>query len=142
MAQKKLYSRRDDIESIIYTLAYMIKGKLPWDQDYFEIEEEKGQPEKGKDSEMDQILERKKVMDDKKIWENLPHDLQELFIYSRNLNYEQEPDYSFLTDSLLLLRNQALGKEGFKMNDLVLTKKISLSQNQLDNADADVPSIQ
>lgn len=41
MAKKNEYSRRDDIESVIYCLAYLIKAKLPWDQDYYLIEEEK-----------------------------------------------------------------------------------------------------
>ena len=111
MAKEKVYSRRDDIESVIYTLWYLIKGKLPWDPDYFAIEEEKGQPERGKDSEMDQILERKKYMDDSKVRDNLPSDLQVLFTYIRKLRYEQEPDYQFLTDTLIHFRDKSLKME-------------------------------
>lgn len=116
MAKDKVYSRKDDVESIIYTLSYLIKGKLPWDQDYFNHEEEKGIPDKGKDSEMDQILERKKEMDDTKIRDNLPSEMQSLFTYARKLEYEEEPDYSFLMDYFKNLRNQALVSEGFKFD--------------------------
>lgn len=113
MAKNKVYCRRDDIESVIYTLSYLIKGKLPWDPDYFNFEEEKGVPERGKDSEMDQILERKMVMDDSKVRDNLPTDMQILFTYARKLKYKQEPEYQFLIDTLLHLRNKALREEGF-----------------------------
>lgn len=115
MAKEKIYSRRDDVESVIYTLSYLIKGRLPWDPEYFEMEEEKGQPERGKDSEVDHILEFKRSMDDEKVRESLPVDLQILFTYARKLKYEQEPDYNFLIDTLLHLRNKSLLSEGYKI---------------------------
>lgn len=59
MAKRNIYSRRDDVESVIYCLAYLIHGRLPWDEEYYLHEELKWKFEKSGSNEWDKILELK-----------------------------------------------------------------------------------
>jgi len=79
-------SRRDDLISLGYMLIYLFKGKLPWDhifknlnaQSYFELVFLKDTNGYGR------------------LFTNLPSEMVEYIKYTRNLKFEQEPNYSYL----------------------------------------------
>ena len=83
-------SRRDDIESLGYNLIYFMKGKLPWSN--------------GSDS--DSILEKKINTSLDELCIGLPKEFKEFIKYSRELEFEQEPDYNYLNKLLLNVGNK------------------------------------
>lgn len=112
MAKRHVFSRRDDIESVIYCLAYLIKGKLPWDQDYYLYEEEKCTNKSKDGNEWDKILERKKNINEADVCDKLPIDLKHLFKYAIRIDSHQEPDYDYVIGLLTHLRDKSLKAEG------------------------------
>lgn len=107
MAKCNVYSRRDDVESVIYCLAYLIKGKLPWDQDYYLMEEEKVSP-RNDGNECDKIIERKKNINEADVCDRLPIDLKHLFKYTIRIGPYEEPNYDFIISILTHLRDRSL----------------------------------
>lgn len=78
-------SRRDDLESIAYILIYFILGELPW----------QGIKAKSKAEKKEKIKEMKMAVnfaENKKI----PKELISLLNYTKNLKYEEKPDYQFI----------------------------------------------
>ena len=79
-------SRRDDLISLGYMLIYLFKGELPWDhifkninvQNYFEL------------------IFLKETNGYGRLFSNLPSEIIEYIKYTRNLKFEQEPNYSYL----------------------------------------------
>ena len=76
-------ARRDDIESIAYNLIYFEKGKLPW----------QGVKTKNKKEKHKKIMESKLAHTPEVLCINLPEEFIKLLKYSRNLEFEDEPDY-------------------------------------------------
>ena len=94
-------SRRDDLESIGYMLIYLYKGKLPW------------QNMKLKDKNIKrrylEMLYLKKFTTPEKLCTGLPPEFAEYIKYSKDLSFEQDPDYEYLRNlfkSVLLKSNQ------------------------------------
>ena len=73
-------SRKDDIESLGYNLIYFIKGELPWSHLYHNYD----------------ILNKKRETSLDELCEGLPEEIKEFIKYSRELKFEQEPDYKYL----------------------------------------------
>lgn len=97
-------SRRDDLESLWYTLVYLFKGFLPWSQ-YL-----------NPNTDM-KIVENLKIEAfEKGIFENLPMGFKLFFTYIGKLSFSQTPDYDVLTNILCDMYNK---------NDLDLTKSNS-----------------
>jgi len=71
-------SRRDDLESIIYILIYMLYGLLEWDRE----KDEKN------------IIEMKKNI---LIQNNIPNFIIDYLLYVRSLKYDEEPIYDYNT---------------------------------------------
>ena len=110
-------SRRDDIECVAYILIYFMRGNLPW-----ENIEGKTTVEKYR-----KIFKLKKLITPEKLCENLPSEICEFLKYSKSLNFEQEPDYSYCCS----LFNNALSKIECKndllfswINDKIIIKKL------------------
>jgi serine/threonine protein kinase len=83
-----VYSRRDDIISIIYVSIYLLKGKLPWMGLY---------PNKGDTRTKEELVYHKKVnTTSDKLCEGIPYLFQKLLDYAYSLEFEDKPDYSYM----------------------------------------------
>ena len=84
-------SRRDDLESLLYIISYLLKGSLPW----------LGVHGKTKNDKFKKILEKKM---DYSICQSLFDNYKELgniFTYVRNLEFFDEPDYDYINKLFL-----------------------------------------
>ena len=81
-------SRRDDLESFGYVLAYLYKGGLPW----------MGMHAKNKEEKYAKILRIKKNLNTEDLLKNGPQALINYLNYCKKMGYEQDPDYDKLTD--------------------------------------------
>jgi len=79
-------SRRDDLESLGYILLYFMIGKLPWQN----IKVDKPWQKKEKISK---IMVSTSIND---LCTGLPKEFKLYLSYCRGLNFEEEPDYSYL----------------------------------------------
>ena len=79
-------SRRDDLESFGYVLAYLIRGSLPW----------QGIAAKTKEEKYAKILNKKINIPIEKLLKNEPQELINYIKYTKILKYEQDPDYEYL----------------------------------------------
>lgn len=81
-------SRRDDLEAVGYMLVYFIKGKLPW---------QGAKKQKGVDHS--KIIGRIKMYTSlEKLCNGLPPCFIEYIKYCRKLEFEDTPDYTFLSN--------------------------------------------
>jgi len=107
-------SRRDDLESLGYTLIYLIKKTLPW------INIEK--------LNIDKIEKYRKVRDLKistlpeELCSGLPKEFCDYIKYCRNLTFEQEPNYNYLKNLFL-----EIVKKNEKIRDLNYIGRIEFS---------------
>ena len=89
-----------------YVLIYFLRGNLPWEK----IEAKK------RADKYKKIFKLKLLITPEKLCENLPNEICEFLKYTRNLNFEQEPNYEYCCS----LFNNVLIKIGAK-NDLIFT---------------------
>ena len=92
-------SRRDDLESVGYVLMYFLRGRLPW----------QGITNNNKTERYAKILEIKKITSPEKLCFGYPKEFEEYVRYTRDLLYEQDPDYSYLKNLFV----KVLKKEGY-----------------------------
>ena len=95
-------SRRDDIEGIAYNLIYLAKGKLPW----------QGVKTKNKKEKHKKIMESKISYSPEQLCKDLPDEFVNLLKYSRNLEFEEKPDYKSIK---VMFKNHII-KSGGTMN--------------------------
>ena len=83
-----VYSRRDDIISIIYVAIYLVKGKLPW----------MGMtPKKGDSRTKEELVYDKKVkITSDELCHRIPYLFKKLLDYSYSLEFYDKPDYSYM----------------------------------------------
>ena len=81
-------SRRDDLESLGYVLAYLKRGSLPW----------QGMAAKTKEEKYAKILNKKLNISIEKLLKNEPQELINFIKYCKILKYEQDPDYEYLIE--------------------------------------------
>ena len=79
-------SRRDDLESLGYILVFLCKGRLPW----------QGKISRSKEDKYYKIKEIKKNITPKELCQDLPIQFEEYVKYTKNLKYEEDPDYNYL----------------------------------------------
>lgn len=80
-------SRRDDLESMCYSIAYLLRGNLPWmDTD------------PSKNTEI-KIGLRKSMFTGPSIFEGFPAEFSQVFAYVKGLNFYYCPDYGFIYNS-------------------------------------------
>ena len=78
-------SRKDDLESLNYMLLYFLKGSLPW----------QGVLGLTKGEKYQKIYHMKKNIGAEKLYENLPNEFKEIYLYIKKLEFEQDPDYDY-----------------------------------------------
>lgn len=83
-------SRRDDLESVAYLLAYFIRGNLPW----------QGLKSPKKDARFERIRDVKIATSPAELCKGFPHQLADFVEYTRALEFEAEPDYGYCVDLL------------------------------------------
>ena len=99
----KEQSRRDDLEAIGYVLMYFLRGVLPW----------QGLKVDKKEDRYKKIYEKKKATTPEELCEGYPIEFTSFIKYTRDLLFEQEPDYNYLRG--LLKRVADLHKFTFDM---------------------------
>ena len=84
-------SRRDDLESVGYMLVYLNKGSLPW----------QGLKKKTKENPIDKIWDKKMMVSLKSLCVGMPECFYEYINYTRNLQFNEKPDYDYLRNLLI-----------------------------------------
>ena len=86
-------SRRDDMESVGYVMAYLLRGGLPW----------QGMKIKTKENKYKNILEKKKEISSAELFKGFPSEFAEILDNIKKLEYLEEPEYEMLRNKLLSL---------------------------------------
>ena len=86
-------SRRDDMESVGYVMAYLLRGGLPW----------QGLKIKTKENKYKNILEKKKEISSEELFKGFPVEFAEILDNVKKLDYLDEPEYEMLRNKLLSL---------------------------------------
>lgn len=76
-------SRRDDLESLAYTLAFLLQGKLPWQGEY---------EEKGKEKERFFVGRMKAETTPQSLFPS-QEPFAKFFEHAVNLGFDEKPDY-------------------------------------------------
>ena len=84
-----VYSRRDDIISIMYVAIYLAKGSLPW----MGVTAKKGDTK----TKEDVVYDIKTKTSSTALCEGVPYLFKKLLDYSYSLAFEDKPDYSYMT---------------------------------------------
>ena len=84
-------SRRDDLEAIGYVLMYFLRGSLPWQG----LHVHKGEDRYKK------ILAKKRGTTAEELCKGFPTEFVDYINYTRNLEFEADPDYKYLRGLLL-----------------------------------------
>ena len=95
-------SRRDDLESIGYIIMYFIRGSLPW----------QGLKINKKEDRYKKICEKKRETSALELCSGFPSEFENFVSYTRNLQFTEVPDYSYLRN---LLKN-IIKKSGFTID--------------------------
>ena len=99
-------SRRDDLESLAYMLIYFIKGALPWENNDI----------KNKEERIKKIIEMKKNMGLEILCEKLPEEIRLFISYTKNLKFEEEPEYNYLKNLLKVVINTKNSDKNYFFN--------------------------
>ena len=112
-------SRRDDLESVGYVLMYFLRGNLPW----------QGLKVRSKEDRYKKILEKKKETSSQDLCKEFPHEFFEYVDYSKNLEYEENPDYDFLRQKFLDVL-KGLNEEMDYIYDWTTKSDLKIRQNK------------
>ena len=117
-------SRRDDLESFGYVLAYLLRGSLPW----------QGIAAKTKEEKYAKILNKKINIPIEKLIKNEPQELINYIKYTRILKYEQDPDYEYLIGLFKNIFSKTLKEEIDYKYDWVNNKDIEIHKRLNDSS--------
>lgn len=81
-------SRRDDLESLAYTIIYLALGDLPWTGNSAEDNEEA-------------VFRKKPSITAEELCDGLPAPFCDFVTYVRSLGFDEKPDYQYLHSILL-----------------------------------------
>ena len=94
--------RRDDLESVGYVLLYFLRGSLPW----------QGLRGDTKQIKYERIRDKKQATSFESLCGGLPPEFVTYLHYTRNLRFEDKPDYAYLKQ---LFRDRSV-REGYEMD--------------------------
>ena len=94
------HSRRDDVESLLYSLLYVLEGKLPWPSPRDLLSDTGAISEAQKE-----LVKIRRELRDSKIARRFPEGLREIYKIVRKLKFDEEPPYE---EMLVLLENAML----------------------------------
>jgi len=116
-------SRRDDLESWVYSLIYFSNGYLPW----------QGIREKKKEIKYQRIFEKKINTSVENICKSLPEEFSKILQYVRDLQFDQKPDYEFLKDILtnLYIKNNYEFDDEYDYTSLIEKKEKAKKEKYL-----------
>ena len=116
-------SRRDDLESLAYTLIYFCKGTLPW----------KSLKAKNKSEKQAKIMSKKINTKNEDLCSGLPQEYS-IFLQSiRDLHFEQKPDYDFLRGLLTKMNKDGVPLDQVKFDFLNIFERKSTTTNTKKN---------
>jgi hypothetical protein len=81
---------------------YFLRGRLPW----------QGIPVKNKEDRYRKIMEKKMATSAEELCMGFPNEFADYINYTRNLQYEQDPDYNYLKNLFL----SVLSKSGYRVD--------------------------
>ena len=110
-------SRRDDLESLAYMLIYLAKNNLPW------IDLEKQDIQKIKKYTL--VLRSKMKINPQKLCLGLPQEFARYLTYVKKLEFEQDPNYTFMRKLFLDILNRDNYTNDLKFS-WILNKKIKI----------------
>lgn len=97
------FSRRDDLESLFYILAYLVDGGLPWQKVYGRSKMEK----------YEAILQLKSTTHPFIVCRSLSREIGRCLEYVKNLQYDEEPNYNLLK----MIFESEMKKKGWNLDD-------------------------
>ena len=100
-------SRRDDLIALGYILIFFLKGELPWQQKCEVINK----------ANYNELIHLKETDDNEKLFQNIPEEIVEYVKYTKNMKFEQNPDYSYLHS----LFNKLLSKKSLNLRKLTFS---------------------
>jgi len=107
-------SRRDDLEAIGYVLMYFLRGSLPW----------QGLKVNKDEDRYHKIYEKKKATSAEELCNGFPTQFNTYITYTRNLGYEQDPDYEYLRGLFKAVMTQFNFENDYKFDWVKEDKKI------------------
>ena len=112
-------SRRDDLEGMIYTLIYLIKGRLPW----------QGLKAKSKEEKCQKIMEKKIDIPIEVLCKGLHKNFGIILHYCRSLLFDEKPNYDFIRKNL----KEALNELNQNKNELFISCEKEISPDTSNN---------
>ena len=88
-------SRRDDLEALSYILLYFLRGNLPW----------QGLLTKTKEDKYRKIMQCKMATSTENLCKGFPNELQIMINYTRNLKFEEDPNYEYMNILIRTMTN-------------------------------------
>jgi serine/threonine protein kinase len=114
-------ARRDDLESIVYSLLYFLRGSLPW----------QGLKAKTKRQKYEKIAELKQTISSKDLCSGLPPQILTICLYVKSLTFDEQPDYDYIKRQLraiIVANNQ---KYNYQFDWLTKVERLSHNKEKL-----------
>ena len=110
-------SRRDDLESLAYSLIYFSRGSLPW----------MGIKSKNKNEKYNKIFQKKLNSTIGFLCEKLPNEFVDFIHYIKKLEFEDKPNYQYLKTLLgkMYDKNNYNYDMNFDFTDILIQKKLN-----------------
>eukprot|EP00347_Sterkiella_histriomuscorum_P020683 403336876 len=126
-------SRRDDLESIIYVLVYLINGQLPW----------QGVKAANRHEKQTQIMDMKMAIPENMLCQGLPQGFCDALLYIKGLDFEQKPNYDYIRNMFKEIYNKKhFPKTDFLYDWQIVRKKKREDSNQGVNSNKNATNIQ